>query len=83
MLSVDYTIRLENKTNRKKLTSFSIYFIRSVEGKVTDKNLTGLSDADKRARLKINGRWYWVDEAEYGKAVVGARGVFRAAGPIG
>ena len=67
----------------KKLTSFSIYFIRSVEGKVTDKNLIGLSDADKRARLKINGRWYWVDDAEYGKAVVGARGVFRAAGPIG
>lgn len=67
----------------KKLTSFSIYFIRSVEGKVMDKNLIGFADADKRARLKINGRWYWVDEAEYGKAVVGARGVFRAAGPIG
>lgn len=67
----------------KKVTSFSVYFIRSVDGKVSDKKLTGLSDADKRARLKIDGRWYWVDEAEYGKAVVGARGVFRAAGPIG
>ena len=67
----------------KKLTSFSIYFIRSVDGKVSDKNLTRLSDTDKRARLKINGRWYWVDEAEYEKAVVGARGVFRAAGPVG
>jgi hypothetical protein len=67
----------------KKVTSFSVYFIRSIDGKVSDKDITGISEAEKRARLKINGRWYWVDEAEYGKAVVGVRGVFRAAGPIG
>lgn len=66
----------------KKVTSFSVYFIRSVDGKVSDKKLSRFSTADKRATLKINGRWYWVDEEEYRKAVVGARGVFMAAGPI-
>lgn len=66
-----------------KVTSFTIYFIRSVGGKVSDKRLSGGSTPERRARLKIDGRWYWVDEAEYRKAVIGARGVFRAAGPVG
>jgi hypothetical protein len=66
-----------------KVTSFSVYFIRSVDGKVSDKSRTGLSDTDKRTRLKIDGRWYWVDETEYGKALIGRQGVFRAAGPVG
>lgn len=66
-----------------RVTSFSVYFIRPVDGIVSDKSLTGLSNIDTRARLKIDGRWYWVDEAEYGKAVIGKQGVFRAAGPVG
>lgn len=76
-----YSIGEQGERNR--VTSFSIYFVRSVDGKVSIKNLAGLSNADKRPRLKIDGRWYWVDEAEYAKAVIGARGVFRAAGPVG
>jgi hypothetical protein len=66
-----------------KVATFTIYFVRSVGGKVSDKRLSGGSTPERRARLKIDGTWYWVDEAEYRKAVVGKRGVFRAAGPVG
>ncbi len=66
-----------------RVATFTIYFVRSVGGKVSDKRLSGVSTPERRARLKIDGRWYWVDEAEYRKAVVGKQGVFRAAGPVG
>ena len=69
--------------NPSRVTSLAIYFIRSVRGKVSDKKLDGVSTAERQARLKIAGRWYWVDEAQYRKAVVGQQGVFRAAGPVG
>lgn len=62
-----------------KIKSFSVYFIRPVSGTVSDKRVSGRASAEKRVRLKIDGKWYWVDEAEYRKAVIGARGVFRAA----
>jgi hypothetical protein len=66
-----------------KVTSFTIYFIKSVAGRVSDKRISGGSTPERQARLKIAGRWYWVDEVEYGKAVIGKQGVFRAAGPVG
>jgi hypothetical protein len=72
---------VEKQGQPGKVTSFSVYFIRSVDGKVSDKSLSGLTD--RRARLKIDGRWYWVDETEYGRAVIGRQGVFKAAGPGG
>jgi hypothetical protein len=72
---------VETQDQPGKVTSFSVYFIRSVAGRVSDKSPSGLTD--RRARLKIDGRWYWVDETEYGRAVIGRQGVFKAAGPGG
>jgi hypothetical protein len=66
-----------------KVTSFTIYFIKSVTGRVSDKRISGGSTPERQGRLKIAGKWYWVDEAEYGKAVIGKQGLFRAAGPVG
>jgi hypothetical protein len=66
-----------------KIKSFSVYFVRSVSGRVSDKRVSGRATAERRARLKIDGAWYWVDEKEYRKAVIGGHGVFWAAGPVG
>jgi hypothetical protein len=72
-----------DETTRNRLTSFSIYFVRSIQGKISDKRVSGLLTKEKRNRLKINDRWYWVDDAEFKKAAIGKQGVFRVAGPIG
>jgi hypothetical protein len=69
--------------NPSSVTSFTIYYVKSVRGTVSGKKLDGVSTPERQARLKIESRWYWVDEAEYRKAVVGKQGVFRAAGPVG
>ena len=65
-----------------RVISFTVYFVRSVDGKVSDKKISGTLTSERQARLKINGRWYWVDETEYEKAVIGRKGIFRAAGPV-
>lgn len=74
---------LGDQTEPSQVRIFTIYFIRSVSGRVSDKRLDGISTVERTARLKIAGRWYRVDESEYKKAVKGRQGDFRAAGPVG
>lgn len=69
--------------DENKVSSFSIYFVRSIEGKVLDKKRVTLPSTDRRSQLKLDGKWYLVDEKEYESAVIGKRKAFRAAGPVG
>jgi hypothetical protein len=62
--------------------SFSIYFIRQIQGEVEDKHVANLSDGNKRLRLKIKGHWYLTIPEEFAKAAIGKRTLLYVAGPI-
>jgi hypothetical protein len=61
--------------------SFSVYFIRRIEGVVEDKLMTEL-DGGKRSKVKIDGKWYLTALAEFNKARLGQRAVLAVAGPL-
>ena len=61
--------------------SFSVYFIRRVEGNVEDKLITELGNF-KRPKVKVDGKWYLTTLAEFNKARLGRRAVLAVAGPI-
>jgi hypothetical protein len=61
--------------------SFSVYFIRRIEGVVGDKLITEFGGG-KGSKVKVDGKWYLTALPEFNKARPGHRAVLAAAGPI-
>jgi hypothetical protein len=72
----------QNSGSSGQVWTFSIYFIRSVEGQIEDKTYRTLPDGSKRRHLKIEGRWYLTTTEEFEKARIGERSSLKVAGPI-
>lgn len=64
------------------MNSFSIYYVRNVEGVVDDKRTTDEFGTAQRFRVKISGCSYLTSKQEFAKAKKGERAVISAAGPL-
>jgi hypothetical protein len=62
--------------------SFSVYYLRKLEGKIENRDSKTLSTANQYGKVRIKGRWYLTTVGEFKKAKIGMRGRFRVAGPI-
>ena len=72
----------EPESAPESIHTFSVYFLRKVEGNVEDKQHINQPGMDEQWKLKIAGCWYLVPEQEFNKAESGNIASLYAAGPI-
>lgn len=64
------------------INSFSIYYIRGIEGLVDEKQAVDEFGTGQRFKIKVNGCWYLTTKLEFDKARKGDRALVHAAGPL-
>lgn len=62
--------------------SFSIYYIRGLEGRVDEKQAIDEFGTGQRFKIKIDGCWYLTTKLEFTKASKGDRAYVNVAGPL-
>jgi len=62
--------------------SFSVYYVRGVEGLVDEKQTTDEFGSGQRFKIKIGGCSYLTSKSEFTKAKKGERALINAAGPL-